>query len=73
MTAKEQIAALDEALEGLQAECAFVGGGVPALLVTDPTVVDGFVQPEPFAEPRKAKIPSRFREVAATRDERSAR
>lgn len=37
VTVKEQIAALDKALEGFPAEYAFVGGGVLALLVTDPT------------------------------------
>lgn len=37
VTVKEQIAALDAALEGFPAEYAFVGGGVLALLVTDPT------------------------------------
>lgn len=37
VTIKEQIAALDAALEGFPAEYAFVGGGVLALLVTDPT------------------------------------
>lgn len=37
VTVKEQIAALDAALEGFPVEYAFVGGGVLALLVTDPT------------------------------------
>lgn len=37
MTVKEQIAALDSALAGFPADYAFVGGGVLAMLVTDPT------------------------------------